>query len=310
MPKNQFKRIIWIMVIGCILLGAAILSNQYKLKNSQPEKPEEKLIISQRPVLISLIRLTPTGEALFAGFGPLHSQIEIFENNQLIGTTTSDKKGQWVMLTEKPLDGGQRQFKTFSIAKNKDDETDKKIAGETLNIFVPNQQIDPEFTTTTAEKSDVIYKHEGLLIDFIGYDLDKNLTIRGTTQPDEVIQIILDQMIFEASGPDENGEWVTTYSHNLEPGTYNIAIRQLKADTKKLIAETNIVFQVYTNEQNEKEYNFIIVKPGNSLWDIAERSYGLGNDFEKIFDANQENLRSPELIYPGQILYIPRQKKE
>jgi len=307
MPKKQFRRIIWTLVVGFFLLTVAILANQYKFKTSQNLKSQEKLIISQKPVLISLIRLTPNGEAMFAGFGPIHSQIEIFENNHLIGITTSDKKGQWVMLTEKPLPSGQRQFKTFSIAKNKGDIEAREIAGETLNIFIPDPDIDPEFKTTSDKKSDIIYKHKGLLIDFIGYDLDKNLTIRGISQQDERIEVCLNQLKMKMAKPNKDGNWVATSQTDLKPGTYTIAIKQLSAESKKFIAKTDIVFQVYTNEKNEKQYNFIIVKPGNSLWDIAERSYGLGNDFEKIFEANQENLRSPELIYPGQILYIPRQ---
>jgi nucleoid-associated protein YgaU len=47
------------------------------------------------------------------------------------------------------------------------------------------------------------------------------------------------------------------------------------------------------------------VKSGDSLSKIAKREYGDANDWRRIFDANQEILKDPDKIYPGQKLKIP-----
>jgi nucleoid-associated protein YgaU len=49
------------------------------------------------------------------------------------------------------------------------------------------------------------------------------------------------------------------------------------------------------------------VKKGDTLWHIAEVVYGKGHGKanKAIFDANQPMLKSPDKIYPGQVLRIP-----
>ena len=47
------------------------------------------------------------------------------------------------------------------------------------------------------------------------------------------------------------------------------------------------------------------VVSGDSLSKIAKREYGDANKWERIFDANQDVLKNPDKIYPGQKLKIP-----
>ncbi|SFL61717.1 Nucleoid-associated protein YgaU, contains BON and LysM domains [Methylorubrum salsuginis] len=45
---------------------------------------------------------------------------------------------------------------------------------------------------------------------------------------------------------------------------------------------------------------------GDSLWQISRRTYGKGNRYTVIYDANQDQIRDPDLIYPGQIFVLPK----
>lgn len=55
-----------------------------------------------------------------------------------------------------------------------------------------------------------------------------------------------------------------------------------------------------------KEY---IVKKGESLWKIAglKEIYGNSAHWQKIYEANRSKLKSPNHVYPGQVLIIPRE---
>ncbi len=47
------------------------------------------------------------------------------------------------------------------------------------------------------------------------------------------------------------------------------------------------------------------VKKGDTLWKIAEKFYGDGKLYKKIFEANTGTLKDPDKIKVGQKLKIP-----
>ncbi|WP_413872458.1 LysM peptidoglycan-binding domain-containing protein [Albidovulum sp.] len=49
----------------------------------------------------------------------------------------------------------------------------------------------------------------------------------------------------------------------------------------------------------------VTVQPGFSLWRIARENYGEGILYVKVFEANKDQIRNPDLIYPGQIFTVP-----
>lgn len=49
----------------------------------------------------------------------------------------------------------------------------------------------------------------------------------------------------------------------------------------------------------------ITVSQGNTLWAIARETYGDPYLYVRIFEANREQIRNPDLIYPGQVFTLP-----
>ena len=47
------------------------------------------------------------------------------------------------------------------------------------------------------------------------------------------------------------------------------------------------------------------VKPGDSLSKIAKHHYGHAGEWKKIFEANRDIIKDPDLIHPGQVLKLP-----
>ncbi|HSJ65138.1 MAG TPA: LysM peptidoglycan-binding domain-containing protein [Gemmatimonadaceae bacterium] len=47
------------------------------------------------------------------------------------------------------------------------------------------------------------------------------------------------------------------------------------------------------------------VKSGDTLSKIAQREYGNAGDWRKIYEANKDSIKNPDLIYPGQTFIIP-----
>jgi nucleoid-associated protein YgaU len=49
-----------------------------------------------------------------------------------------------------------------------------------------------------------------------------------------------------------------------------------------------------------------VVVAGDSLSKIAKRAYGDANQWRRIFEANRDQIKNPDLIHPGQKLKIPK----
>ncbi len=49
----------------------------------------------------------------------------------------------------------------------------------------------------------------------------------------------------------------------------------------------------------------VTVQPGFTLWQIATEQLGAGVRYVQVFEANRDQIRDPDLIYPGQVFAIP-----
>jgi nucleoid-associated protein YgaU len=62
-----------------------------------------------------------------------------------------------------------------------------------------------------------------------------------------------------------------------------------------------------TVDQSQPEAQYYTVVHGDTLSKISRQYYGDPNKYNAIFEANKPMLKSPDLIYPGQMLRIPPQ---
>ncbi len=53
------------------------------------------------------------------------------------------------------------------------------------------------------------------------------------------------------------------------------------------------------------EVTYYEIQKGDSLWKIADKFYGDGNKYKKIFEDNREVIKDPDKIFPGQKIRIP-----
>ncbi|ABK17727.1 peptidoglycan-binding protein LysM [Syntrophobacter fumaroxidans] len=55
----------------------------------------------------------------------------------------------------------------------------------------------------------------------------------------------------------------------------------------------------------EAKVEYYVIKKGDTLSAIAKQFLGNANDYPKIFEANREVIRDPNLIFVGQKIRIP-----
>ena len=59
-----------------------------------------------------------------------------------------------------------------------------------------------------------------------------------------------------------------------------------------------------SSKEDHTMQSYTVVK-GDSLSKIAQRVYGKASLWEKIYEANRDHVKDPDLIYPGQVLRLP-----
>ena len=72
------------------------------------------------------------------------------------------------------------------------------------------------------------------------------------------------------------------------------------------IAGVSEVENNITATDAKDEATYYTVKSGDTLSAISKTVYGDANQYNKIFEANRPMLSSPDKIYPGQTLRIPK----
>jgi nucleoid-associated protein YgaU len=80
----------------------------------------------------------------------------------------------------------------------------------------------------------------------------------------------------------------------------------LLAGNIKGVAKVNDLYLTAPPPEPKDETVYYEVKSGDSLSKIAKHFYGNAMKYPVIFEANREVIKNPDLIYPGQMLRIPK----
>jgi len=115
----------------------------------------------------------------------------------------------------------------------------------------------------------------------------------------------------EAQGLKATGLTVTYDGMTSTVTVYGIAPNQ-QTKEKIVLCCGNVVNVASVNDQmtvdqSEPEAQYYAVVRGDTLSKISKQYYGDPNKYNAIFEANKPMLKSPDLIYPGQMLRIPPQ---
>lgn len=116
--------------------------------------------------------------------------------------------------------------------------------------------------------------------------------------------LVLFYAAIESFDYHERGGDPGTYYYDLTLKEYReINPRQIKINAAKKTASSLQSKARVDNRIKPKTYTVVA---GDTLWDIAQKFYGNGNQYTKIYEANKKVIGgNPNLIYPGQTFVIP-----
>jgi nucleoid-associated protein YgaU len=145
-----------------------------------------------------------------------------------------------------------------------------------------------------------------VVIDTVGYNAEGAVALGGrSTAVGAELQIYLDNQPILRTRPAEDGTWQAQLD-GIERGTYRLRVDELDA-AAQVTSRAEIPFQRVTPEiaREASGPQALIVQPGNTLWAMSRDQFGAGERFMRIFNANRDQIRDPDLIFPGQVFVLP-----
>ncbi|WP_445376664.1 LysM peptidoglycan-binding domain-containing protein [Niveispirillum fermenti] len=268
-----------------------------------------------------VVRVEVNGSAVIAGRALPGATVRILDGDTLLGGVVADGRGEWVFLPSDPLEPGARELRLEQVA------TDGTLTrGEaTVVLAVPDR--DRDLAGRRAEGGALAVLSDGggsrvlqaprsgeqdgaprpageVTIDTIDYDRGGKVTVGGKAKPGTEVMLYLQNTLIGRTTVGEDSRWALTPERGLEDGQYSLRVDQVGPDSK-VVSRAEVNFDKKPIPEQALAGRAVVVVPGNNLWAIARRTYGEGLQYTVIFDANQAQIRDPDLIYPGQIFLLP-----
>src|SRR5262249_42103526 len=138
----------------------------------------------------------------------------------------------------------------------------------------------------------------------VDYDAAGKFSVSGKADAGSVVQLYLDNALVGKAAADDKGLWHLEPTARMTPGDHKLRADQL-GPRNSVLSRVEMPFALDPAQANLAPGEVTIIK-GNSLWRIARRIYGEGVMYTLIYEANRDNIKNPDLIYPGQIFSVPK----
>jgi nucleoid-associated protein YgaU len=260
------------------------------------------------PPTFDIVRVDAAGTAVVAGRGVADARVSLLANGAHLMDAEVDSRGEWVAIVSDPLPVGAVELALeMSLDDGRTIRSDQVVV-----VSIPETRDTRPLVILgrPGGASEVLQsplEDEGMEFALLAIDYDDagGVIFSGRARPDAGVRVIANGSEVGTTRADGIGRWTLTATSTLPPGRYDLQIDQLDEEGR-VTAVLALPFERATPEElAEIGPRSVIVQPGNSLWRIARRLYGSGWQYTVIYAANREQIRDPDLIYPGQIFDAP-----
>lgn len=153
-----------------------------------------------------------------------------------------------------------------------------------------------------------------IALDVIGYSEEGNVQLSGRASRETTVRVYLDNRAVADLRADGEGNWKGQLD-GIAPGVYTLRLDSL-GQGGVVVSRLETPFKREAPEvlnpplpdnvpQTDAVIRAVTVQTGDTLWAISQERYGDGVLYVRVFEANRDNIRDPDLIYPGQVFTIP-----
>ncbi|MSO69005.1 MAG: LysM peptidoglycan-binding domain-containing protein [Alphaproteobacteria bacterium] len=262
-----------------------------------------------------VVRINPKGGTVMAGRAEPGAEVIITDGDRELGRVTANDRGEWVFSLDTPMEPGDRQLSlkdatgggaeseqvvVVSVPETKDGKEQQALA-----VLQPREGGSSVVLQLPEDEKQGANGEPSTTIGSVDYSTEGQISVSGRTDPGADLNIYIDNQLAGRAKADEQGRWTFAPGEALGEGPHQMRVDSVDPAGQVVSRAETPISRSSREKLTAGGETLVVVQPGNSLWRIARRTYGGGVHYTEIYKANRDQIRDPNLIYPGQIFRMP-----
>lgn len=241
---------------------------------------------------------------------------------------TSADDAQDASAQSNTANGAQEQVATPAPAAQQDQTAGVSSVGAPSDGAPSDGALAPQ-TAAASDASTIQENAPGeapkITVEAVESEPDK-VYVAGTGEPGASVRVYVGEEFQGEATVDAGGKWLLEGAKNVSEGDVEVRADLIGKDGNEVDARAAVTFEKERDQQIvltkvvaqgagaqagdqdaevKKALPVVIIRKGDNLWRISRRLYGDGFRYTTIYKANQDQIRDPDLIYPGQVFLTP-----
>lgn len=254
-----------------------------------------------------LVRVGEDGSAVVAGRAAPDTEVRVLIDGEPSETVRTNSRGEFVALIDAP----ESEAPSLRVDLETLDASGARVAvAEPVIVALPDAPEQAPVVLQPAEDSIRVLQPaaraaaDAVTIDAVSYDEEGEVVVAGRGAPGAMAMLYVDNALSVEALIGPNGDWRAEIPDELPPALYVLRVDQV-TDAGVVSSRAETPFERAAREDIVLADGGVIVQPGNNLWTIADFVYGDGVRYTVIYQSNRDQIRDPDLIYPGQVFSLP-----
>lgn len=300
---------------------------------------------AQTQPAFDLVRVEPDGSLVVAGRAEGGRVVTLLRNGEVWDRASTSAGGQFAM-TPKELPPGTHELSLVMTYPDGRIATSEQIVtvdvpaakqGDVVVALVaPNQPtrvLSPKQDLAAAPVVGMTARERagpqpsqperpGVEVGVVEQEVGGTFFAGGTAAPGATVRLYVNDSYLATATAGPDGKWSFSVGKGLTEGSYRVRLDDVRGTDGKVLSRAEVPFEfaarpplagsqakaVDPSTVIVPEVKTTTVARGDSLWRISQRVYGNGRRYIVIHRANEEQIRNPDLIYPGQVFVLPGEK--
>ena len=302
--SQHLSRPALIAVIGFAAAAAALgLTMSLSGESEAPRavaQPVPPPAASPHEPSFDVVRVDAKGDAVLAGRAVPRTELLLLDGDQELGRTTTDDRGEWVLVPNLPLPPGvhalslQVHLPVGEVAR----------PSRPVLIVVPEDRTQPPLAVAPLPEGGarLVLAPKGeagpLSIDLAERDEAGRLFVGGHAAAGMLVQLYLGNSLLGRTRADGDGNWRLMALGAATSGDLRADMADDKAHVRARV-EVPLAPPASTAEG-------VVLEPGAAQWTIARRGTGESLAYTIIYAATKNRVRDPARVLPGQVTHLPK----